>query len=194
MQTMKSTFLYQDTQLPAYLQFPEFLLRLPISQTAKVVYLVLYDRSRLSMKNEWTDEYGRVYVVFPIVELAKKIGKSESTVKAGMKELCEAGLLVKRSGGFSKPNYLYVKYALETTAKSLLSLIHRCQIATQLSLSISCRPFISSSSICLVETCMKPLDSIFFSSRWREGLDTFICKAHLVTDSGIGMIARAVCL
>jgi len=29
-QTMKSTFLYQDTQLPAYLQFPEFLLRLPI--------------------------------------------------------------------------------------------------------------------------------------------------------------------
>lgn len=113
MQTMKSTFLYQDTQLPAYLQFPEFLLRLPISQTAKVVYLVLYDRSRLSMKNEWTDEYGRVYVVFPIVELAKKIGKSESTVKAGLKELCEAGLLVKRSGGFSKPNYLYVKYVIE---------------------------------------------------------------------------------
>lgn len=28
-------------------------------------------------------------------------------------KLCEAGLLMKRSGVFSKPNYLYVKYALE---------------------------------------------------------------------------------
>lgn len=110
---MNSTFIYQDTKLPGFLQFPEFLLQVPISQTAKMLYLVLYDRSRLSMRNEWTDEFGRIYVIFPIVELAKRIGKSESTIKAGMKELCEAGLLMKRSGGFSKPNYLYVKYALE---------------------------------------------------------------------------------
>lgn len=110
---MNSTFIYQDTQLPGFLQFPEFLLQVPISQTAKMVYLVLYDRARLSARNEWADEFGRIYVIFPIAELAKRIGKSESTVKAGMKELCESGLLMKRPGGFSKPNYLYVKYALE---------------------------------------------------------------------------------
>ena len=110
---MNSTFIYQDTRLPGFLQFPEFLLQVPISQTAKTVYLVLYDRARLSARNEWADEFGRIYVVYPIAELAKRIRKSESTVKAGMKELCEAGLLMKRSGGFSRPNYLYVKYALE---------------------------------------------------------------------------------
>lgn len=110
---MNSTFIYQDTQLPGFLQFPEFLLQVQISQTAKTIYLVLYDRARLSMRNEWTDEFGRVYVIFPIAELAKRIGKSESTVKEGLKELCKEGLLMKRSGGFSKPNYLYIKYALE---------------------------------------------------------------------------------
>ena len=110
---MNTTFIYQNTQLPGFLQFPEFLLRVPISQTAKTVYLVLYDRARLSMRNEWTDEFGRVFVIYPITELADRIGKSESTVKAGMKELCQAGLLLKRPGGFSKPNYLYLKYALE---------------------------------------------------------------------------------
>lgn len=110
---MNSTFIYQDTQLPGFLQFPEFLLQVQINQTAKTIYLVLYDRARLSMRNEWTDEFGRVYVIFPIAELAKRIGKSESTVKDGMKELCKVGLLMKRSGGFSKPNYLYIKYALE---------------------------------------------------------------------------------
>ena len=97
---MNTTFIYQNTQLPGFLQFPEFLLRVPISQTAKTVYLVLYDRARLSMRNEWTDEFGRVFVIYPITELADRIGKSESTVKAGMKELCQAGLLLKRPGGF----------------------------------------------------------------------------------------------
>lgn len=106
---MNTTYIYQDTKLPAYLQFPEFLLRIPIGQTAKLIYLVLYDRTRLSMKNKWIDEIGRIYVVFQLTELAKRIGKNESTVKSGMKELCEAGLLTKRSGGFARPNRLYVK-------------------------------------------------------------------------------------
>lgn len=117
---MNSTFMYKDTKLPAFLQFPEFLLRFPISQTAKIIYLVLYDRSRLSIRNEWIDEFSRVFVVYPIAELSKRIGKSESTIKTGMKELCEAGLLIKRNGGFSKPNYLYVKYGSDSQISDTL--------------------------------------------------------------------------
>ena len=40
----------------AYFQFPKFLLKYPISQNGKVVYMLLYDRARLSQMNNWLDE------------------------------------------------------------------------------------------------------------------------------------------
>ena len=45
----------------AYFQFPKFLLKYPISQNGKVVYMLLYDRARLSQMNNWLDENGRSY-------------------------------------------------------------------------------------------------------------------------------------
>ena len=112
MQTMKSTFLYQDTQLPAYLQFPEFLLRLPISQTAKVVYLVLYDRSRLSMKNEWFDDENRAYIIYTIDSIMEDLGcAKEKAVKvlAELDSVKGIGLVEKVRRGLGKPDIIYVK-------------------------------------------------------------------------------------
>lgn len=92
-----------------YFQFPKFLLHLPIFQNAKFLYMILYDRARISRKNSWIDNKGNVYLIFPINELSVQIGKCKSSVKLALKELDEAGLLVRRSGGFSKPNHLYVR-------------------------------------------------------------------------------------
>ena len=50
-----------------------------------------------------------VYLIFPIDELSVQIDKCKSSVKTALKELDDEGLLVRRSGGFSKPNHLYVK-------------------------------------------------------------------------------------
>ena len=77
---VKSWYLTQETLLPHYYQFPEFLLKAPVSQTVKILYMVLYDRARLSQKNNWTDDTGRIYLIFPILELAGKIGRSVSAV------------------------------------------------------------------------------------------------------------------
>ncbi len=52
--------------------------------------------------------YGNIYLIFP-EELSVQIGKCKSSVKTALKELDDVGLLVCRSGGFSKPNHLYVK-------------------------------------------------------------------------------------
>ena len=51
-------FLTPDTQLPPYMAFPKFLLDAThLSETAKILYMLLLDRARLSQKNEgWTDE------------------------------------------------------------------------------------------------------------------------------------------
>ena len=78
-------------------------------RTAKYLYMILYDRARISRKNSWIDKYGNVYLIFPIEELSVQIGKCKSSVKTALKELDDVGLLVRRSGGFSKPNHLYVK-------------------------------------------------------------------------------------
>ena len=47
--TMK---LRKDSQIPAYMAYPRFLLTADLSETAKLVYVLLLDRARLSMKNE----------------------------------------------------------------------------------------------------------------------------------------------
>ena len=71
--------------------------------------MILYDRARISRKNSWIDNKGNVYLIFPIGELSAQIGKCKSSVKIVLEELDEAGLLVRRSGGFSEPNHLYVR-------------------------------------------------------------------------------------
>ena len=100
-------YITSGTVFPNYYQFPEFLLWEPISQTAKLTYMILYDRARLSQKNDWNVE-GKIYTVYPIADLAETLGKSESTIKAILNELDEAGLLIRKSGGFAKANKLYV--------------------------------------------------------------------------------------
>lgn len=102
-------YLFQDTPLLQYYQFPEFLLKSPVSQTAKLLYMILYDRARLSQRNNWSDEEGRIYLVFPILEMAAKTGRSVSAVKAGLNELLQTGLLEKSRVGFGKPNRLYIR-------------------------------------------------------------------------------------
>ncbi len=106
---MKYEYMKESEKMLQYFQFPKFLLKLRISQTAKFLYMILYDRARISRKNSWIDKYGNVYLIFPIEELSVQIDKCKSSVKTALKELDDVGLLVRRSGGFSKPNHLYVK-------------------------------------------------------------------------------------
>ena len=56
-------FLTADTNLPSYMMFPRFLLNMEINETAKMLYIILLDRARLSQKNEgWSDTDGHVFI------------------------------------------------------------------------------------------------------------------------------------
>ena len=57
---MNTCYLSPDTPVLQYFQFPEFLLDSSVSQTAKLLYMILYDRARLSQKNKWVDEDNRI--------------------------------------------------------------------------------------------------------------------------------------
>ena len=109
-------FLKSDSNLPPYMAYPRFLLDVDISETAKLVYMLLLDRARLSMKNEtWQDEKGRVFVRYTIPDLARDIGKGETTVKKALIQLVRQGLILKQSLGPGQPNKIYVKIRTENS-------------------------------------------------------------------------------
>ena len=103
-----------DSRLPSYMAYPRFLLKVDISETAKLVYMLLLDRARLSMKNQdWQDEIGRVFVLYTIPALAKDIGKGETTVKKALNQLIRQDLIMKQSQGAGWPNKIYIKIPAE---------------------------------------------------------------------------------
>lgn len=102
-------YITADTAMPPFFRYPRFLLKMDLSQTAKLLYALLLDRSTLSQKNGWQDSEGRVYIVYPIAEIAEILDKSTMTIQNSLKELDTAGLLERERRGFSVPNRLYVK-------------------------------------------------------------------------------------
>ena len=109
-------FLKSDSNLPPYMAYPRFLLDVDIRETAKLVYMLLLDRARLSMKNQpWQDEIGRVFVLYTIPALAKDIGKGETTVKKALNQLVQQDLIWKQSQGAGRPNKIYVKIPAENS-------------------------------------------------------------------------------
>ncbi len=102
-------YMTTDTKLLPYLPYPRFLLGADLTQTAKVLYAVLLDRSNLSRANGWTDEDGNIFVVFPLNKLADMVDKGPSTVKNALNELEAAGLIERRRCGNGMPNRIYVK-------------------------------------------------------------------------------------
>ncbi len=105
-----SKYMYQHTKLLAYFPMPRFLMSLPISNTAKLLYTQFLGKAQLSQKNAWVDSQGRVYFLYPIHQIAVDMSKSETTIKDVMRELVEAQLLEKISEGRGRPNRLYILF------------------------------------------------------------------------------------
>lgn len=80
-----------------------------LSQTAKLLYSLLLDRSTLSQKNGWTDSEGRVYIVYPITEIAEILDKGRTTIQDALNELTAAGLMERKRAHFAAANHIYVK-------------------------------------------------------------------------------------
>ena len=73
-------YITANTTMPPFFPYPRFLLKMDLSQTAKLLYALLLDRSTLSQKNGWQDNEGRTYIVYPIAEIAEILDKSTMTI------------------------------------------------------------------------------------------------------------------
>ncbi|MFI3174569.1 MAG: replication initiator protein A [Bacillota bacterium] len=86
--------------------------RFDISLGAKVVYGLMLNRLSLSRKNNWNDEHGRVYIVFPLDSIQTILKCSKNTALKHMKELDTVdgiGLIERRKTGFGRADTIYVK-------------------------------------------------------------------------------------
>ena len=108
-------FLTTDTALPAYMAYPKFLLEMiDLGETAKLVYIVLLDRARVSQAKEgWADENGNVFIFYTIQDLSKAIHKSEMSVKTALSALEKCGLILRKRQGVGKANRIYVKLPVD---------------------------------------------------------------------------------
>lgn len=80
-----------------------------LSLDAKLMYGLLLDRVGISTSNNWTDEEGRVYIIFTIEETSKMLGCSPKKAVLIFKELVDFGLVEKKRQGLGKPSLIYVK-------------------------------------------------------------------------------------
>ena len=106
-------YLTERTLIRDFIPYPRFLLNMKLTQTARILYALLLDRSKISRNNGWKNEKGYIYVIYPIMDLAQVLEKSHMTIKKALNELEDAGLLERQKQGFSKPNLLYVRIPAE---------------------------------------------------------------------------------
>ncbi|MGF0040709.1 replication initiator protein A [Peptoniphilaceae bacterium SGI.131] len=87
--------------------FPKWLNCIDVSANTKIVYMFLLDRYNLSVKNNWVDDEGNIYLYFSYDSLAKITNTSKVTIVRAMKELEEKELLIKKRQ-LNKPNRIYL--------------------------------------------------------------------------------------
>lgn len=104
-------YLLSSSIIPAFMAFPKFLLeRTSLNETAKIVYMILLDRAKCSQLNcKWADNKGRVFIYYPIEDIASVIHKSESSVKSALAALEKNNLIFREHRGIGKSNRIYVK-------------------------------------------------------------------------------------
>ena len=107
-------YLSSNSRIPEYMSFPKFLLEMTsLSETAKIIYTVLLDRARLSQKKTgWADEYGHVFIYYPIKDLTAAVHKSDMTVKSALSALEKEQLIHRQHISLGKAKRIYVKLPL----------------------------------------------------------------------------------
>ena len=99
-----------------FYQFPKWLLEEEykhLSIRAKIVYMLVFDRRTYSIKNNWYDKNGDVYVYFTIEELMEILSCSRQTIINAKKELNDCGLIKEVYQGLNRPNRIYIFGSLE---------------------------------------------------------------------------------
>ena len=91
-----------------------------LSTDAKTLYGILLDRMSLSVKNEWFDKQGRVFIIFTIEDVKRTFRCADNKATRLLRELEEFGLIERKRRGQGKPCLVYVKnFSAESSKESV---------------------------------------------------------------------------
>ncbi len=105
--------IHQKPKAVSFTQLPNFLFEAPVYQSlsneAKILYAMILRRTELSRKNGWADEYGRIYLYYPICEVVALLHCGRQKAVNTLRELQYAELIDIKKQGCGKPNRIYPK-------------------------------------------------------------------------------------
>ena len=91
-----------------------------LSTDAKTLYGILLDRMSLSVKNEWFDKKGRVFIIFTIEDVKRTLRCADNKATRLLRELEKFGLIERKRQGQGKPCLVYVKnFSAESSKESV---------------------------------------------------------------------------
>ncbi len=91
-----------------------------LSTDAKTLYGILLDRMSLSVKNEWFDKQGRVFIIFTIEDVKRALCCADNKATRLLRELEKFGLIERKRRGQGKPCLVYVKnFSSESSKESV---------------------------------------------------------------------------
>ena len=91
-----------------------------LSTDAKTLYGILLDRMSLSVKNEWFDTKGRVFIIFTIEDVKRTLRCADNKATRLLRELEEFSLIERKRRGQGKPCLVYVKnFSAESSKESV---------------------------------------------------------------------------
>ena len=98
---------YSFYRIPKVLMTDPFYKKL--SAESKIVYGLMLNRMSLLIKNGWTDNLGRVYIVFTVEEMTEMMNCCRTSAIKMTSELEKIGLIEKKRVGQGKASIIYVK-------------------------------------------------------------------------------------
>ena len=91
-----------------------------LSTDAKTLYGILLDRMSLSVKNEWFDKKGRVFIICTIEDVKRTLRCADNKATRLLRELEKFGLIERKRRGQGKPCLVYVKnFSSESSKESV---------------------------------------------------------------------------
>ena len=110
---MNYEFMITGTALPPCMPLPKVMLRLPVSNTAKVMYARLLDEILI---RGIPDSNGILFIRFPITKLAAALSRSPQTCKRSLNELEQAGMIMRVRQSVGEVSHIYILLPKEDTA------------------------------------------------------------------------------
>ena len=111
-----------------FFQMPRFLFqgiyKHSLNSNDRLVYMLIYNHFQLSLKNNWTDNDGYVFIYFSEKDLANEACISQRTVLTCIRHLAELELIESAYQGAMKSNKIYLLIPAFITADTGAQELH----------------------------------------------------------------------